>query len=257
MRMLFCTILILGSLCVKAQSPGYAGKKFAVYGIADLTYNRYADKYGRFYNDPLPVGNPYTNNIITKFPVFPGIGFEYTFSFGCSAGMSYRYLVNHNATSLVRYYNFESDLGYFGEYNLQANIYSVYLKYYFYNYKGAIAPLGIYASAEYYYAKGNLTNGLFHSTDTAYIALFTTEKFTPLESIEELYPNPALAHGLRLTVGREFILFNLIPFDIGVQGSIIQNIGYDNDDPTSLNLSGRLYDLMYLGITTKTGIFLF
>jgi len=240
LRYLLSGILMLIALSAATQSPGFAGKHFSVNGGMGIT----PAFYNWVYDNDLYDG-------ISTLPgigmnVTPAIGAEYVLTKGLVLGGNFMFNSLNNPMHYFedgRIFNDYEAHGYFGETKVKSKYFGVYLKFYKYKKKGAIAPIGRFQQLEFIKGSSTLENGDVVVTNEDSYELYAYlwsnsnyyfESFNMVDDISKVgFTDPVKQTYIKYAYGYETVLFDKIAATLSVQASYPLNKLFLSDE--SLN----------------------
>lgn len=268
---------ILGSLFVLlasvswSQNPGYLGKHFNAYFLLEPSFALRSD---------LEYAYSPTQDYVGQYglEITPGFGAEYTVSKSVTMGLNFRFV--SNKVMVNTYYNtFESSIHpptYIGETLAKAMMTGIYAKFYSFNKRGFIAPVGKYHQLEILFGRSHLatydnltpnSDAMISDYDVYYIGNeYYLEDVVLKPTIEELgFDDKLMNIALRYTYGVETILFDKVPVEygmyLGLPITYLQNRDYFGSETSQLNYDATNYSgigsTMFLGLDFKVGFLAF
>lgn len=223
MRKLFLiTFLLFFMFSSFGQTPGFAGKRFSINGGLGLGPAIYSWMYDADLNENIST----LPNI--GLNVTPEIGVEYALSKGVMVGGSLKF----NKLNMPMTY-FEDTAsgfgsfdfhGFYGETKVKSNYWSVYFKFYKYEKKGAIAPIGRFHQLEFIKGSSTVENGEAIASTEADFNNYLSNEYNDLyyfvEDVTNLgFNEPVKQMYLKYAYGYETVLFDKIAATMSLQFS--------------------------------------
>lgn len=256
----------LSAVQLRAQNPGFEGKHLSVYGMYDASFalRTVASIYTYGDHGVEPSVGAY------GVEVTPGLGMEYTFSTSVTAGVNARFIKSEIPFSaFYRSENIRDLQAYCGETISSGIFMGIYLKYYRFEKKGMLAPVGRYHQFELITGTSEYQTGKVYSQDRELLQDFMDDypvvPYHITDNVESLDLGRYRQTFVRYTVGEETVVFNNVPIDLGIQFSLpaavltgFTSFRYNNYEQVLYeNLLFGTYSAFMLGITTKVGLFAF
>ncbi|MEZ5013683.1 MAG: hypothetical protein R2794_05275 [Chitinophagales bacterium] len=207
----------------QALIPGYMGKRLGFIADVDLGYANYhysgISNYGARYFDYIPHG------LNTRV----GLNLDYTIAVNTNVGFGYQRLftkIPFSYYSTASNDDFGTPSGFLGDVKVGANIYSVFIKFYSFKNKGAIAPIGRYNKFEIGVYTPSVKTGKNVLTDVPHDAAYPYALADiPVAQIEDLdFGNPDAGFVFFYSFGGENIVADKWITDFNVNVGITQMI---------------------------------
>lgn len=231
-------LLTLSTVAV-AQIPGYGGKRFSVnagMGITPAFYNWVYDNKDYEGISSLPgIG----------LNVTPQIGAEFVLTKGAMIGgslmmNSLNKPIDYFEDSLNGYSDYDAH-GYFGETKVKSKYWSVYFKFYRYEKRGVIAPIGRFHQLEFIKGSSTVENGDVVVTNYADLIQYLEndnyayyDSFYMKSDVSQLgFTNPIKQIYLKYAYGYETVLFDKLATTLSVQVSYPFSQFITSDDNNS------------------------
>lgn len=233
MKYLLLIFLSLMVCRLQAQTPGYMGKKLAIYYEPKIFPS---------------IVSTYDNGEKLGFNFRNDFAVDYTVSKSVVLGCSFKYITTQLKN--VVYYANESDYYYdyvfSGNILLRGPVFSIYIKNFSYRNKGFLAPLGLYKKFEIIYGKVKASSG------TTYMG--NNPGFIYLDHFEKLgYENTRSIYGFIFSFGRQTLFFDRLFVNSG--GSVGFTTGLTKFNGNSYG--GRSHDFQDNVDARIGGYFLF